>query len=357
MAAFSILEIKKKIEDFPKKNLIHLPTPLQKLENLSQELGGPEIYVKRDDMTGLAFGGNKSRKLEFIIQDVLSKKADAIITWASLQSNWCLQTAAAARKFGIKPVLLLFKTYDLPEEYDGNLLLDYILDADVIIKEAEKGKAVRMEDVLDLVQAVEKEVKEWGHAPYVAPIGGSMVGGSMEKPLGAISYVNAFVELLEQAGKLDLEINYVLHSSGSGGTQGGLAVGAKALKGDMKVLGISVSENKESYEKEVLTIAQDTVKALSLDLAVEKEDIIIFDEYIREGYGILNKEVSDALRFVAIKEGIFLDPVYTGKAMAALIDLIKKGYFKKEDKIVFFHTGGTPALFPNKQHLVNFLKK
>jgi D-cysteine desulfhydrase family pyridoxal phosphate-dependent enzyme len=357
MAAFSISEIKKRIEGFPKKNLIHLPTPLQKLENLSQDLGGPEIYIKRDDMTGLAFGGNKSRKLEFIIQDVLSKKADTIITWASLQSNWCLQTAAAARKFGIKPILLLFKTYDLPEEYDGNLLLDYILDADVIIKEAKKGKAVRIGDILDIVQAVEKEVKEWGHTPYVAPIGGSMVGGSMEKPLGAISYVNAFVELLEQAGTRDLEINYVLHPSGSGGTQGGLAVGAKALKGDMKVLGISVSEDKESYGKEVLTIAQDTVKALNLDLTVEKEDIVIFDEYIKEGYGILNKEVSDALRFVAIKEAIFLDPVYTGKAMAALIDLVKKGYFKKEDKVVFFHTGGTAALFPNKQHLVNFLKK
>jgi D-cysteine desulfhydrase family pyridoxal phosphate-dependent enzyme len=357
MAAHSISEIKKRIKDFPRKNLIHLPTPLQKLENLSQELGGPEIYIKRDDMTGLAFGGNKSRKLEFIIQDVLNKKADAIITWASLQSNWCLQTAAAARKFGIKPILLLFKTYDLPEEYDGNLLLDYILDADVIIKEAEKGKAVRIEDILEIVEAVEKEVKEWGHTPYVAPIGGSMVGGSMEKPLGAISYVNAFVELLEQAGTQGLEINYVLHSSGSGGTQGGLAVGAKALKGDMKVLGISVSEDKESYGKEVLTIAQDTVKALSLDLALEEEDIIIFDEYIKEGYGILNKEVSDAIRFVAIKEGIFLDPVYTGKAMAALIDLIKKSHFNKEDKIVFFHTGGTPALFPNKQHLVNLLKK
>jgi D-cysteine desulfhydrase family pyridoxal phosphate-dependent enzyme len=357
MAVFSIPEIKKKIEDFPKKNLISLPTPLQKLENLSQELGGPEIYVKRDDLTGLAFGGNKSRKLEFIIQDVLSKKADAIITWASLQSNWCLQTAAAARKFGIKPVLLLFKTYDLPEEYDGNLLLDYILDADVIIKEAEKGKVVKKEDVLEIVKVVEKEVKEWGHTPYVAPIGGSMVGGSMEKPLGAISYVDAFVELLEQAGKQGLEINYVLHASGSGGTQGGLAVGAKALKEDTKVLGISVSEDKESYGKEVLTIAQDAVKALSLDLAVEKEDIIIFDEYIKEGYGILNREVSEAIRFVAIKEGIFLDPVYTGKAMAALIDLVKKGYFKKEDKIVFFHTGGTPALFPNKQLLVNLLKK
>jgi D-cysteine desulfhydrase family pyridoxal phosphate-dependent enzyme len=357
MAAYSIPEIKNRIEGFQKKNLVHLPTPLQKLENLSEELGGPEIYIKRDDMTGLAFGGNKSRKLEFIIQDVLSKKADAIITWASLQSNWCLQTAAAARKFGIKPVLLLFKTYDLPEEYDGNLLLDYILDADVIIKEAEKGRTVRMEDILDIVEAVEKEVKEWGHTPYVAPIGGSMVGGSMEKPLGAISYVNAFVELLEQARKQDFEFSYVLHASGSGGTQGGLAVGARALKEDTRVLGISVSEEKDSYGKEVLTIARDTVKALSLDLAVEKEDIIIFDEYIREGYGILNKEVSDALRFVAIKEGIFLDPVYTGKAMAALIDLVKKDYFKKEDKIVFFHTGGTPALFPNKQHLVNFLKK
>ncbi len=356
MAAFSILEIKKKIESFPRRNLIFLPTPLQKLENLSQALGGPEIYIKRDDLTGLAFGGNKSRKLEFIIQDALDKNADVIITWASVQSNWCLQTAAAARKFGIKPILLLFKTYDLPEEYDGNFLLDYILDADVRIKEAEKGKVVKKEDVEKILEEVENEAKERGYIPYIAPIGGSMVGGSMEKPLGAISYVNAFVELLEQAEKQGLEINYILHSTGSGGTQGGLAVGAKALKEGMKVLGISVSDDKESFGKEVLTIVHDTVKALGLDLAVKKEDIIIFDEYIKEGYGILNKEVSEAIRLVAIKEGIFLDPVYTGKAMAALIDLVKKGYFKKEDKIVFFHTGGTPALFPNKHHLVSFLK-
>ena len=356
MAAFSILEIKKKIESFPRGNLIFLPTPLQKLENLSQALGGPEIYIKRDDLTGLAFGGNKSRKLEFIIQDALNKNADVIITWASVQSNWCLQTAAAARKFGIKPILLLFKSYDLPEEYDGNLLLDYILDADVRIKEAEKGKVVKKEDVKKIVEEVENEAKERGYTPYVAPLGGSMVGGSMEKPLGAISYVNAFVELMEQAEKQSLEINYILHSTGSGGTQGGLAVGAKALKEGIEVLGISVSDDKESFGKEVLTIAHDTVKALGLDLAVKKEDIIIFDEYIREGYGILNKEVSEAIRLVAIKEGVFLDPVYTGKAMAALIDLVKKGYFKKEDKIVFFHTGGTPALFPNKHHLVNFLK-
>jgi len=356
MAAFSIPEIKKKIEDFPKIDLIHLPTPFQKLENLSLALGGPEIYMKRDDLTGIAFGGNKSRKLEFIIQDALNKNADVIITWASVQSNWCLQTAAAARKFGIKPILLLFKTYDLPEEYDGNLLLDYILDAEVRIREAEKGKVVKKEDVEKIVEEVENEVKEQRYTPYIAPIGGSMVGGSMEKPLGAISYVNAFVELLEQAERQGLEINYILHSTGSGGTQGGLAVGAKALKEDIKVLGISVSDDKESFGKEVLTIAHDTVKALGLDLSLEREDIIVFDEYIKEGYGIVNREVSEAIRFVAIKEGIFLDPVYTGKAMAALIDLVNKGYFKKEDKIVFFHTGGTPALFPNKHNLVNFLK-
>lgn len=356
MAVFTIPEIKKSINSFPKKNLIPLPTSLRKLENLSQELGGPEIFIKRDDLTGLAFGGNKSRKLEFIIQDVLDKKADVIITWASVQSNWCLQTSAAAQKFGIKPILLLFKTYELPEEYDGNLLLDYILDADIRIKEAGDRKIMREEDIQEILEEVVNEAKERGDTPYVAPIGGSMVDGSMEMPLGAVSYVNAFVEMLEQIGE-DTEVNYVIHASGSGGTQAGLAVGAKALTENTKVLGISVSEEKESFRQDVFTIAQDTVKALSLDLSMERDDIIIFDEYLKEGYGILNKEVSDAIRLVAVKEGIFLDPVYTGKAMAALIDLVKKGYFKKEDKIVFFHTGGTAALFPNKHRLIDFLKQ
>ena len=355
MASFTIAEIKEKIDSFPKKNLIPLPTPLRKLENLSQELKGPEIFIKRDDLTGLAFGGNKSRKLEFIIQDALDKKADMIITWASVQSNWCLQTAAAARKFGIKPVLLLFKTYELPEEYDGNLLLDYILDADIRIREAEGRNIMREEDIREILEEVVNDVKERGYSPYIAPIGGSMAEGSMEKPLGAISYVNAFVEMLEQFGK-DTGVDYVIHASGSGGTQAGLAVGARALTENTKVLGISVSEEKESFGKDVLTIARDTTGALGVDLTMEKGDIVVFDEYLKEGYGILNKEVSDAIRLVSVKEAIFLDPVYTGKAMAALLDLVKKGYFKKEDKIVYFHTGGTAALFPNKHRLVNFLK-
>lgn len=356
MAAVSTSEVKKKIANFPRKSLIFLPTPLYKLENLTQALSGPQIYIKRDDLTGLAFGGNKSRKLEFIIQDVLNKKADVIITWASLQSNWCLQTATAARKFGIKPILLLFKTYDLPEECDGNLLLDFIVEADIRIKEAAKGKVVSAEAVEEIIEEVENEVKEWGYTPYVAPIGGSMPGGSMDKPLGAISYVNAFVEAMDQAKEQSIEFTHILHATGSGGTQAGLAVGAKALSEKIKVLGISVSDEKESFGKEVLTISQETVKALGLDLKIKKEDVIVLDEYIKEGYGVVNKEVAEAIRLVSIKEGIFLDPVYTGKAMAALIDLVKKGYFKKSDNVLFFHTGGTPALFPNKHQFVSLLK-
>ncbi len=353
---YSLSDFQKKIREFKRVDLIHLPTPFQKLENLSKELGGPEVYMKRDDLTGLAFGGNKSRKLEFIIPDVLDKGADVIITWASVQSNWCLQTSAAARRFGITPVLVLFKTYELPEEYDGNLLLDYILDADIKIKEAISGKVVSQEDVEQILDEVVSEVKEQGHTPYLAPIGGSMVLGSMEKPLGAISYAMAYAEMLEQTESLGFHPDYVVHATGSGGTQAGLVVGAKTLTPNTKVLGISVSDDAESFSQDVYTIAKDTEKALDVDIGLDREDIHVLDDYLGEGYGIITKEVSETIRQVSVKEGIFLDPVYTGKAMTGLFDLIKNGTIKREDKVVFFHTGGTAALFPNKHKLTSFLK-
>jgi len=355
MAAYSIPEIKKKIQKFPKQDLIHLPTPFLKLKNLTKELNGPNIYIKRDDMTGLAFGGNKSRKLEFIMQDVLDKKADTIITWAGLQSNWCLQTAAAARKFGITPILVLFDVYDLPEEYDGNLLLDLILSADIKIKEVEKGSVLHLENVDEILEETAMEVKESGQVPYIAPIGGSAAGGSMGDPLGAISYVNAYVEMMEQAETEGIDVDYVMHASGSGGTQAGLTVGAVALSENAKVLGVSVAEEKSTYTDYVLDIATDTVTALDMKLKLEKDDIIVFDEYLGEGYGEVNKEVAEAIRLMSMREGIFLDPVYTGKAMVALMDLVKKGYFEKQDNVVFFHTGGTAALFPNKEKLGKYL--
>ncbi|MGD9346320.1 MAG: D-cysteine desulfhydrase family protein [Candidatus Aminicenantes bacterium] len=355
--AYSLSDFQKKIQAYKKIDLIHSPTPMQKLGNLTKDLGGPEIYMKRDDLTGLAFGGNKSRKLEFIIPDVLDKGADTIITWASLQSNWCLQTAAAARRYGITPVLVLFKTYDLPEEYDGNLLLDYILQADIKIREAETGKVVTQEDAEKILEEVVFEVKEWGHTPYVAPIGGSMVSGSMDKPLGAISYAQAYAEMLEQTESLGFQPDYVIHATGSGGTQAGLAIGAKALTPDTKVLGISVSDEKEKFSQDVFTIVQETAKALDLDIALDKEaDVHVLDEYLGDGYGIVTKDISDTIRQVSLKEGIFLDPVYTGKAMTGLVDLVEKGAIDKEGRVVFFHTGGTAALFPNKHKLTSFLK-
>jgi len=290
------------------------------------------------------------------MQDILDKGADVVVTWAALQSNWCLQTAAAAKRYGIKPILVLFKTYDLPEEYDGNLLMDHLLGADIRIRDAKKGQLIREEEAEELLADVMNEVKDKGLKPYFAPIGGSMVGGSMDIPLGAIGYVDAYVEMIEQASELGVKVDCVLHASGSGGTQAGLAVGALAMGKKVRVIGISVSEKKESYRERILKISRDTNESLHLDIQTELNDVIVLDEYIKEGYGIVNRDVSEAIRISAENEGIFLDPVYTGKAMAALIDLCEKGHFKKDDNVVFFHTGGTAALFPNKHHLIRLAR-
>lgn len=356
MTKLNIHDLAHTIEKFPRVPLIHAPTPFRKLENLTAELGGPEIYVKRDDLTGLAFGGNKSRKLEFIIPDMLAKKADTVVTWAALQSNWAMQTAAAARRFGIRPVLILFKRYDLPDEYDGNMLLDYILDAEIHIKEPLQGANTKSTDYLAVAEEVAEGLRRKGHRPYVVAVGGSMPMGSMELPLGAVSYVDAFREMVEQTRAAGFEPDFVVHSTGSGATQAGLVVGAKAVSSRTRIVGISVSDPKEAFAREVLTIAKATEKTLGLETDVRPEDVIVFDEYIKDGYGIVNKEVAEIIRLVFTREGIVLDPVYTSKAMVGLVDLVNKGYFKRGDKVVFFHTGGTPALFPNRRKIVEYLK-
>jgi L-cysteate sulfo-lyase len=347
--------LKQKISIFPRKELIHRPTPLRRLNRLTLELGGPEIWIKRDDLTGLAFGGNKSRKLEFIIPDALSKGADTIITWASVQSNWCMQTAAAARCFGLHPILLLFKTSDQAIDCDGNLLLDYILGADVRFREAEKGKIVSEEQVRKVVEEVADEVKRSGHKPYVVSVGGSMPGWSMDKPLGAIAYADAFVEMQDQTRSAGAGITHIVHATGSGATQAGLIVGAKAAQPLIQVIGISVSEGKKAFAPIVQKICLDTETSLGLGLGIEDSEIIVLDEYVKAGYGIINKETAEAIRLLFTAEGIILDPVYTGKAMAALIDLVRKGFFRKNDRVLFFHTGGTPALFPYREPLVKLL--
>jgi L-cysteate sulfo-lyase len=352
---YEIPDIFGRVGLFPRVDLIHRPTPLRKLERLTARLGGPEIYIKRDDLTGLAFGGNKSRKLEFIVRDMLDKKADVVITWASLQSNWCMQTAAAARTFGIKPVLVLFKTYDLPPGADGNLLLDVILGADIRILEAEKGKVVKTAQAFSVLEEAARELRRQGHRPYLVPVGGSLVRGDMDKPLGAVSYVAAFAEIVEGMRNGGVEPDFIVHSTGSGGTQAGLVVGARALTSRCRVIGISVSDPKGPFSDDVLEIARATDETLGLGLDIRTEDVVVFDEYIGEGYGVVDTGVAETIRLVFQTEGIVLDPVYTAKAMVGLMDLIKTGFFRKMDKVVFVHTGGTPALFPNRDKIVRFL--
>ena len=356
MAVSDLNQLEEQLRRFPREPLIHAPTPFYRLERLTRELSGPEIFVKRDDMTGLAFGGNKSRKLEYILPDILASGAEAVITWGGLQSNWCLQTAAAVRRFGLIPLLILFKTYDLPPEADGNLLLDNILGARVRIREAGEGKFVGERELEEALREAVHEAREWGHEPYVVPVGGSMVGWSMQIPLGALAYVDAFVELQKQSAEHNAPVDYVIHATGSGSTQAGLAVGAKALGSRTKVLGISVIEEAGKFQRDVSAIARDTIQALKLDLTLDPEDVLVRDDYIREGYGVVNRDVSRAIRLLAETEGVFLDPVYTGKAMVALLDLVEKGEFKPGERIVFLHTGGTPALFPNKHLLNRYLK-
>ncbi len=355
MAANDLDGIKRKISAFPRKDLIHRPTPLRRLDRLTEEMGGPEVWIKRDDLTGLAFGGNKSRKLEFIIADAIRREAGVIITWASLQSNWCLQTAAAARRYGLKPILLLFNTSDLPPDYDGNLLLDRILDADIRIHEAEKGKIVSLEYVAAVLKEVANEVRESGHTPYIVSIGGSMTGWSMTQPLGAIAYLEAFIETIEQTRTAAAGFTHIVHATGSGSTQAGLTIGAKSMEENVRVIGISVSESREVLVPIVQKVGQETADALEFDAELTEDDIIIMDEYIKGGYGTVDKDTAETIRLLFKTEGIVLDPVYTGKAMAALLDLIRKGFFQKKDRVVFFHTGGTPALFPYRKPLLEFL--
>jgi 1-aminocyclopropane-1-carboxylate deaminase/D-cysteine desulfhydrase-like pyridoxal-dependent ACC family enzyme len=199
------------------------------------------------------------------------------------------------------------------------------------------------------------EVKASGRKPYVVAVGGSMPGWSMEKPLGAIAYAAAFIETEDQTRSAGAAVTHIVHATGSGATQAGLIVGAKAAKTGIRVVGISVSDRKEEFVPIVQKILEETEKTIGVGLALEPSDIIVLDDYVKDGYGIVNKETAEAIRLLFATEGVVLDPVYTGKTMAALIDLIKKGYFRKSDTVLFFHTGGTPALFPYREPLVRLL--
>ncbi len=344
------------IEDLRKRreNLFAHPTPLEKLKNLSS-LTGVEIYMKREDLIGFGFGGNKIRKMEYLIVDVKHKGADTMLTWGGIQSNWCRAMSSVCRVYGIEPNLILFKRENLPEEMDGNFYLERLLGAKIRFVEGSGKKLVRMEDIKDVIEEEIFSLQKKGRRTYLAPIGASYPEGSMEVSWGGIAYLDCFFELMAQSADCNFEPDWIVLATGSGGTQAGLIVGSKLANSRTKVLGISVSEKKEEFKEMISNIVKNIENYIQVDLNLKDEEIIINDEYLGEGYGILTKEVARSLITIAEVDGVFLDPVYTGKAMHGMLDLIGKGFIKKGEKVVFIHTGGLPALFPYRGSIERFL--
>lgn len=333
-------KIEEILEEVPRVRLAFLPTPLEKAEGLTSLLGGPNIFIKRDDCTGLAFGGNKTRKLEFVMADALEKRADVVITIGGLQSNCARQTAAAAKKLGMEAILLL--NGKEPAEYQGNLLLDRILGCNIGFtpySDEDEQKEELGEETPITGEAAE-EVKRNGKIPYIVPLG-------MSTPLGNLGYITAIKELKEQLEKIDRSADYIVSAVGSGGTQAGIELGLRLFGMKAKAYGISVSRHIKPKPQEIADLCNRTVDFLGLEgnLQFSPDEIAVNYDYVGKGYAIPTEGCVAAIRTTAQVEGIFLDPVYTGKAMAGLIDLIKKGRFKKDDNVVFFHTGGNPAVF------------
>ena len=325
------------IETLPRFRLAQLPTPIEKLERLSRELGGPELLIKRDDQTGLALGGNKTRKLEFLVGQALEQGADTLVTAGAAQSNHCRQTAAAAAKAGLKCELILAGTK--PELPNGNLLLDELLGAECHWIE-------RSHFPVKLSQLPE-QLRAQGRKPYVIGIGGS-------NGVGATGYVLAMMELTEQLRATQRRVDHILFASSSGGTQAGVVLGARVTEFTGQLHGLSIDKDdreRATYEEEVAQIANECAQYIGADKQVAKQDIKVIYGYTGEGYGVVSNLEREAIRLMARSEGIILDPVYTGRAFGALTDLIRKGVFKRDETVLFWHTGGAPALFAYAKEL------
>jgi L-cysteate sulfo-lyase len=316
---------------FPRRALVHSPTPLEKLARLTAELAGPTMLVKRDDCTGLAFGGNKTRKLEFLVADALAVGADTLVTAGGVQSNHCRQTAAAAAKHGLRCELVLSRRVasNNPDyERTGNVLLDRMFGASLNFV----GRDIDFPTELEIVA---EAVRARGGRPYVIPIGGST-------PVGALGYVACGQELLQQAAAQGVVVDAVVHCSGSGGTQAGLLNGLAGSS--IPVIGVSCADPRAEIEAAVLALANATAAKLGGG-KFSAADVEVVDEYIGPAYGVPSRDTLEAIELCARLEGLLLDPVYTGKAMAGLIGLVRGGRFTPAQTVVFVHTGGLPALF------------
>ena len=317
----------------------HFPTPLEKLENLTRLLGGPEIYIKRDDCTGLATGGNKTRKLEFLVADAVANGADTLVTQGATQSNHVRQTAAAARRMGMKcHALLERRVTNMGDGYEtaGNALLDDMLRCEYEFRP--EGLNMNAE-----AEALGEKLRDQGLKPYVIPGGGS-------NAIGALGYASAAAELVQQADVSGLKIDTIVHATGSAGTQAGLVAGLHALNAPIDVIGISVRAVRDAQIGNVHKLACETSELIGVKAELSRDLVEAYDDYVGPGYGQPTDDMVDAISLLAAEEGIFLDPVYSGKGMAGMIDLVRKGVLKSGQNVVFIHTGGSAALFAY-QHL------
>lgn len=322
------------LDKFARVNLAHLPTPLEPLPRLSQALGGPEIWVKRDDCTGLATGGNKTRKLEFLIAEAQVQGAEVVITGGALQSNHARQTAAAAAKVGMKCLLLLENGLNSQNSLylrNGNMLLHRLHGAEIQEVPVNSDFNALLDNAV--LEYAKNNVKA-----YPIPIGGS-------NATGALGYVDCALELSNQMQEMDLSFDHLVMATGSSGTQAGLIAGLKQTDLNLPVHGMCVSSTKDEKEAKVRALTLEILKLIYSDTILHDLDVIANSDYVGEGYAIPTSSTIEAIKLVAETEGLLLDPVYTGKAMAGLIDYVRKGKFRKDERVVFLHTGGPVALF------------
>ena len=322
------------LSQFPRVSLAHLPTPLEFLPRLTEHLGGPDIYVKRDDCTGLATGGNKTRKLEFSMGEALREGADTIITVGAVQSNHVRQTAAAACKLGLSCEVLLEHRVEHPSETytsSGNIFLDRIFGAN--LREYPGGT-----DFDTAMAEVADEIRANGGIPYTVP-------GGASNTVGALGYVDCGIELLNQFSEQDLDVDHIVSATGSAGTHAGLIVGLRGSGSDLPILGIGVNAPQDVQEERVYKLATETADLVGAPDCVVREDIIADCNYIGPGYGQPTDSMNEAVLMLARLEGLLFDPVYSGKALAGMIDYVRRGRFTKGQKIVFLHTGGSAGLF------------
>jgi D-cysteine desulfhydrase len=327
-----------RIESLARFPLAQLPTPIEELKSLSRELGGPKLLIKRDDQTGLALGGNKTRKLEFLVGQALEQGADTLVTAGAAQSNHCRQTAAAAARAGLRCELLL--NGRKPELPNGNVLLDELLGARIHwIQPSERAAKL-----LELPDQLRTE----GRKPYVIPVGGS-------NGVGATGYVLAMIELVEQLDGIGRRADHVVFASSSGGTQAGIVVGANVTGFKGKLHGVRIDKDDRQgvpYPQELANIANENAKYIGFDGQFAPSDFNVTYDYLGGGYGVVGDLEREAIRLLGSREGIVLDPVYTGRSMGALIDLIRKKAFRSDETVLFWHTGGAPALFAYAKDLI-----